>query len=191
MEKYLREVYRVKRLKIVKEVFLCECYVCQFGFYFRIEFVEYIKVLYMDEINEKIVDNFRFIINFYENYFLCKKCGKNFFNEDEQVIYLVSYFGVFNKDILFVCDVCGDIFMKKSLFNVYRVRYLSIKLFLCIKCDKKFYVCLVFYFYFQIYRIYKDFVCDICGSVFKSKLSFRMYIKRYNMDWCYVCKYCN
>lgn len=114
MEKHLREVHRVKKPKAVKEVFPCECQVCQSGFHSRTELSQHIKVSHMDEINEKIVDNPRFTINFHENYFLCKKCGKNFPNEDEQAIHLASHLGVLNKDTSFVCDICGDIFMKKS-----------------------------------------------------------------------------
>lgn len=191
MEKHLREVHRVKRPKIVKEVFPCECHVCQSGFHSRTELAEHIKVSHMDEINEKIVDNPRFTINFHENYFLCKKCGKNFPNEDEQAIHLASHLGVLNKDTSFVCDVCGDIFMKKSLFNAHRARHSSTKLFPCTKCDKKFHVRSALHSHLQTHRTHKDFVCDICGSAFKSKPSLRMHTKRHNMDRCHVCKYCN
>lgn len=192
MVKHLRLIHKVVKPKAEKkEAFPCECQVCHEGFYSRTALAEHIKVSHMDEINQKIVDNPKYTVNFHENLFLCKKCGKGYPNEDEQAIHMASHLGILNKNNSYICDVCGKVFHQKNLFNAHRDRHTEFKLFPCPKCEKKFHVRTSLVSHLQTHRIHKDFVCDICGKAFKSQPSLRMHSKRHNMDRCHLCKYCN
>ncbi|XP_061194167.1 zinc finger protein 836-like [Saccostrea echinata] len=191
LDKHLRQVHKVTKPKVVKEIFPCECQVCQAGFHSRTELADHIKVSHMAEIDEKIIDNPKFTINFHEDHFICKKCGKSSTNEDELAIHMASHLGIMNKNDTFICDICGETFHKKNLFTAHRARHTNIKAFPCTKCNKKFHVRSSLESHLQTHRTYRDFVCHICGNAFKSRPSLRMHAKRHDMDRCHVCKYCN
>ncbi|XP_062600811.1 zinc finger protein 808-like isoform X2 [Saccostrea cucullata] len=191
LDKHLRDIHRVSKPKVVKETFPCECQVCQAGFYSRKELADHIKVSHMAEIDEKIIDNPKFTINFHEDHFICKKCGKSSTNENELAIHMASHLGIMNKNETFICDICGETFYKKNLFTAHRKRHTDVKSFPCTKCNKKFHVRSSLISHLQTHRTYRDFVCHICGNAFKSRPSLRMHAKRHDMDRCHVCKYCN
>lgn len=188
--RHMREVHKVTKQKVVKETCPCECQVCQIGFHSRTELAEHIKESHMAEINEKIVDNPKFTINFHGNS-ICKKCGKNFPNNDEMAIHLASHLGILNKNNSFICDVCGEKFLQKSLFSAHRARHVKQKEYQCTKCDKKFHVRSSLLSHMETHRLNKDYVCHICGNAFKSRHSLRMHAMRHNIDRFHVCKYCN
>jgi KRAB domain-containing zinc finger protein len=192
LNKHLREVHKkVRKPKTVKKENLpCECQVCEIGFHSRTELAEHIKESHMAEINEKIVHNPKFTISMREST-ACRKCGKNFPNEDEMAIHLASHLGILNKNNAFICDVCGEKFLQRSLFNAHRKRHVKQKEFHCNHCDKRFKVRSSLMSHMEVHRQHKDYVCHICGNTFKSCHSLRMHARRHNVDRCHECKYCN